>query len=174
MKHKIILSATQFSFLCLLLIKDRLHISKSLCFLQRNLIYQNFIFDVFGQEIEQLSDIFIFLSTDFKKLNSKFLSHLFSFFITNFSIFSISLISNKNFDYILTGLCFDLLKPVSQRLKRTKIIDRIGHDDPHSTFIVSLSNRLETLLTCCIPYLKTDSFALDFNCTDFEVNTYMR
>lgn len=40
--------------------------------------------------------------------------------------------------------------------------------------IVSLSDGLEALLTCCVPYLHANTFSVDLDRLDFEVDSCVR
>lgn len=66
----------------------------------------------------------------------------------------------------------DLPEPVFHGVEWLQIIDRVGHNDAHGSFVVRLGNGLEALLTSRVPDLHADFFTVDFQCLDFEINAY--
>lgn len=98
----------------------------------------------------------------------KFLAFLFA----DCAIRQISLVGTEHFDYIGTGVSFDLLQPVLNIVVGTLFCAVVSKNDSHSSLVVSLSDRAESFLTGSIPDLELYSLAFDLDSLDLEVNAY--
>jgi len=66
----------------------------------------------------------------------------------------------------------DLLHPIFNILETLSLVYGVSQHYTHSTPIVSLSNRLEFLLTSSIPNLQPNLLFTDSDGFDLEVDTY--
>ena len=65
----------------------------------------------------------------------------------------------------------NLLQPVRDIVKRALLCAVVHKNDAHSTLVVCLGDRPESLLPRCIPNLKLYSLILHVNRLDFEVDS---
>ena len=68
---------------------------------------------------------------------------------------------------------FDLFDPVFDIVEGGSIIDCVGEDDAHGSFVVGLSDGLEPFLPGSIPYLEPNFFLIYFDCFDFEIDAWV-
>jgi hypothetical protein len=66
---------------------------------------------------------------------------------------------------------FDLFDPVLYILECFSLVDCKREYYAHGSSIVGLSDSLELLLTCCIPYLQPDSVFANHDGLDFEIDS---
>lgn len=130
---------------------------------------QNLLLNFFGHVKESLCDIVPIFGTDLKKLNSKTICHLFALIKGNLSL-TIWFIANKHLDYILCCMCFDLPHPIFQRIEGSSVIDGIDHNNSHGSFIVSLCDSFESLLSSSVPNLQSYFLPINFDGFDFEID----
>ena len=64
-----------------------------------------------------------------------------------------------------------MIDPSINVLKRTTVYNRIGEYDTSCSFVVSLSDIFEPLLSCGIPYLQSVPPVAYSDCFDFEIDS---
>ena len=67
-------------------------------------------------------------------------------------------------------MLFDFIHPVLDSAETLAVGQIIGHDDTMSALVVAARNSLETLLASGIPDLELNSFAVDFDSSNFLQN----
>ena len=65
----------------------------------------------------------------------------------------------------------NLLEPVGNIVKCLLFSAVVDENDTHSTLVICLGNRAETLLAGSIPHLELDALILDVDGLDLEVDT---
>ena len=117
-------------------------------------------------------NIFAWFRADFKKLHIMFFSQHISFFICHLSfIFKVTFSGYQYFTYIFWRIVINLFNPIGYVVKRSAICDGVCKHDSCSTFVVSLRDISESLLTGCIPNLHFYSFIINIQHFYLKVNT---
>jgi hypothetical protein len=65
----------------------------------------------------------------------------------------------------------DFAHPIFNSSEGLSVSDVVGNDDTVSSFIVTRSNGLESVLSCCVPDLEFNSLSVDIDGSDFEVDS---
>lgn len=117
--------------------------------------------------------VFVLFCTHLIILYSEFFCQLFTFLFANLSIFGVDFIANQNFYDIFSCMSFYLFKPILHSNKSRSIINSIGHNNPHGTFIISLRDSFKSLLSCSIPYLHSYLFTININSLYFKINPFI-
>ena len=123
--------------------------------------------------MKHFTDVSVLLCAYLEILDSELLCQFFCFFKWYFSIIYISFVSYNDFYNILACIGFNLLQPVLKRLKWSLIADGIYHDYAHGTFIVSLCDSFESLLTSSIPYLQSYFLAVYFKSLYLKIDSFI-
>ena len=69
-------------------------------------------------------------------------------------------------------MSLDLLQPVRNIVESGLLRAVVDQDNTHGTFVVSLCDRSESLLSCCVPYLQLNTLVLHVDCFDLKVDAY--
>ena len=99
------------------------------------------------------------------------ISHLFPIRILATSEFACCSICFTQFLMLLNE--FSFVPNSNIRNVRIEGITIVSQDDPHGSFVVSLSDCSESLLSCCVPNLKLYLLGIDVYCFDFKINSYI-
>ena len=121
---------------------------------------------------KSLLDVFSLLRADLEKLNPKTLRELLALIERYFPLRHIAFVSYQYFYNILRCVGFYLSHPVFKSIKWLHIINSVGHDNAHSSFVIGLGNGFESLLSSRIPYLHSNFLAIDLYGFDFEIDTF--
>lgn len=112
------------------------------------------------------------LRTNLQKRNSKLGCKLLACFLWYTPlIFHVIFSSYKHFTNFLRCMRLDLAHPSLNILERCGISDRICQYNSRSTFIVSLSNILKSLLACSVPYLHFYFLLNPHDCFYFKIDS---
>ena len=86
-------------------------------------------------------------------------------------IFQILLVSYENSWDIFLSMFINFAHPLWNLRERFSISDIISDNNTVGTLIITASDSLESLLPCGIPNLQFNSFLININSSDFEINT---
>ena len=86
-------------------------------------------------------------------------------------VFQILFVTNEDSRDILLSMLVYFTHPFGHFGKRVPIRDIVGHNDAMGSLIVRRCDSLESLLSCRIPDLKLDRFAVYINGSDLEVDS---
>jgi hypothetical protein len=66
-------------------------------------------------------------------------------------LFKITFVSDQNSWNVIGGVLLDFAHPIFNSSEGLSVSDVVGNDDTVSSFIVTRSNGLESVLSCCVP-----------------------
>ncbi len=98
---------------------------------------------------------------------------LFSFLVTHLTLafMHVALASHDQFACFLWLGLVQLFHPVLKTLECFSIVDCIHKDNPCSSFVISFSHCLESLLSRCVPNLHLDFDIINVDSFYFEIHT---
>lgn len=88
------------------------------------------------------------------------------------SVRAVALVRNQHLGDVGVCMLINLLEPGRNVVKCLLVSAVVDQDDSHSSLVVCLRNCAESLLAGGVPYLKLDSFVVDVELLDLEINTY--
>ena len=113
---------------------------------------------LFKNIIHAFLNILVHFSTNIIIFAAEFICGLLSLFLANFSfVCKITLVSHKNFWYFFVSILVGGFDPFGNVFKTSWISNIESNDHSISFFVERLRESLESLLTCCIPYLDLDA-----------------
>ena len=147
------------------------HFNSTLSF-RSGWLSRNLAFDLSGHQSKWLFNIDWFFCRGLQEPDIEMISQLFGFLIWHLSlIFQILLITNQNSSYVLLSVFINFKHPFRNFGEGLSVSDIVSHNDSVSTFVVAASNCLKSFLTSSIPNLQFDSFRVNVNSSDFEIDT---
>jgi len=130
------------------------------------------VFDIGSHCGEGLFDVGSILCAGLQERDAEPVCELFGgVVVDNFFGAQITLVSDEELVHIFAGVSVDLLKPLFHIVERYLICNIVDHNNTMCPSVVARSDCSESFLSCCIPNLKFDGFAVEFNCSNLEVNT---
>lgn len=88
-----------------------------------------------------------------KERETVLLSECLSPLSLNYSICPIALVCNQHLSHVRVCVLVDLLKPIMDVVESLLVGAIVHKDNPHSPFVIGLSDRAESLLPCSVPDL---------------------
>ena len=119
---------------------------------------------------EHLINVSSCLRRCLEELQSKLLCKCSTLLSRNYSVWQVNFVGDKHFGNTLTSMRVDLFQPILNVLERSLLRAIVYQNDAHCTLVVGLSDRSESLLACCVPYLQLDALVLHIYRLYFEVN----
>ena len=135
------------------------------------LVALNLFFYISCNLIECLWNIYVLLGTSFIIRNSILVCSLLPFLSCHIFIRNIHFITNYHFADVFRGVVFYRTHPTVNVFQRFFIIKRKCEYNPTSTFVISLSDILKSILASCISYLKFNPLAVNFNYLWHKINS---
>ena len=84
----------------------------------------------------------------------------------------IALVRYQYLSHIRAGMLIYLLQPILNVIEGLLLSTVIHQYYTHRSLIICLSDRSESLLSCCVPNLQFNSFVIHIDCFYLEINTY--
>ena len=107
----------------------------------------------FRNVLEYFINAFSGFCWGFEECESMLLSKSTTFFSVDNFILTVTLVGDKNFSDISIGMLIYLLEPVWYVIESRLIGAVVDKNDPHGTFVISLSDRAKPFLSSCVPDL---------------------
>ena len=135
----------------------------------------NFTFDFSGHKCERFFYIYGFFCRCFEESDIKMIGKLLCFLVRDLSlVFQILFVSYEDSRDIFLSMFINFAHPLWNLWERLSIGDIISDDNTVSSLIITACDCLESLLTSSIPNLQFNSFSININSSDFEINTDCR
>lgn len=132
----------------------------------------NSLFDFLSKSEEGLINFAGALGGSLQKFNSQGISVLFSLIVGDGSLaFQIGFVSDQQLHDIVIGELIDFSEPVLDILEALFIGDIIDQNNSMSSLIIAGSDSLKSFLSSSIPDLKFNSFSLQIESSNFEINS---
>lgn len=131
------------------------------------------LFYLMAENIKNLANIIIVLSTAFQKLYVVFFSKGLTLYFRYLPlrIRNIRFIAYNYLRNVVRLAFINLLDPIFQAVKRFTIVDCINQNNTRSAFIISLCNGFKSFLACSIPNLHFYLYTFNWNGFNFKVDS---
>lgn len=122
---------------------------------------------------EYLWHVCVLLCAALDESHSVLVRQLFAFLVTHLTLafMHVALVSHDQFACFLWLGLVQLFHPVLKTLECLPIVDRIHKDNPRSSFVISFSHCLESLLSRRVPNLHLDLDIINVDGFYFEIHT---
>lgn len=128
--------------------------------------------DLTGHGQESLFDVGRSLGRRFEEFHAERVSEFFALFRGNNTLArQIGLVTDKKLIDVFRRVSLDLMQPRLHIVERFLIGDIIGNDNSMGTAVVRCCNGAESFLSGCVPDLKLNSLSIEFDRTNFEIDT---
>ena len=130
------------------------------------------VLDLAGHQSECLFDVLAVLGRGLKEAYVEVFSEFLSLFEGDGAlVLQVALVADQDSRDVVGSVLLNLAHPCLHCREALTVGDVVGHDDAVGTFVVAGRDGLEALLTCRVPDLQLDSFAVDVDGPNLEVHT---
>mmetsp|Transcript_110059 Transcript_110059/g.218627 ORF Transcript_110059/g.218627 Transcript_110059/m.218627 type:complete len:244 (-) Transcript_110059:59-790(-) len=128
-----------------------------------------------AERAECFHNVGVILSTGFQELHTELIRQALALIVSDAAFGGkVRLVANKQSANIAPDIFFNLLHPHAHVLKRCTVGDIVGDDDAMCTSVIAGRNGAEAFLSCSVPDLHLDSFAIHSLRADLEINANCR